>query len=220
MYHNYSEKYNIIFIHIPKNAGSAIVKELGIEKSAHYPLSVLQKMMPKEVFDNAKKVAVIRNPWERMSSYYNYRQHHGQDPQNMPFTYWLRSGIVGINMPRYDSLSQYLWCLDEGEFRIWNSMDYILNYETLGQDWYELCKLENIPYNPLPIVNKVNTYNWKSHYVLQDDISLVGNYFRSDVKGFNYKYNEPNDINLMGGKEEMEKTLQNFLINRKLGDKR
>ncbi len=213
MYHNYSEKYNILFVHIPKNAGNALISQLDIEKSEHYPLSVLQKMMPKEIFDNAKKVAVLRNPWERMSSYYNFRQHKGHDPKGLKFTNWIRSGMMSINMTPYDSLSQYHWCLAENKFRIWESMDYILNYENLNQDWWTFCNEENIPYQELPVVNKVNQYDWRSNYILQDDISLVRNYFRADITSFDYKFDKPNDINLMG-KENIKDSVGKFTINR------
>jgi chondroitin 4-sulfotransferase 11 len=79
--YNYSEKHNILFVHIPKNAGTSIINSLEMTNTEHYPLSVLQGYMDKETFDNAIKIAVIRNPWERMVSYYRYRQLKNQDPQ-------------------------------------------------------------------------------------------------------------------------------------------
>ena len=43
-------------------------------------------------------------------------------------------------------------------------MNEILNYENLNQDWWTFCSEENIPYQELPVVNKVNQYDWRSNW--------------------------------------------------------
>ena len=35
--YNYSKKHNILFVHIPKNAGTSILDCLEIEDAQHYP---------------------------------------------------------------------------------------------------------------------------------------------------------------------------------------
>ena len=90
--YNYSAKHNVLFVHIPKNAGTSMNKVLEIEpkKTKHYPLSVLEAYTPEPIFDNAIKIAIVRNPWERMVSHYVYSQQKGHDQKGAPFYLWLR----------------------------------------------------------------------------------------------------------------------------------
>ena len=66
--YNYSEKHNVLFVHIPKNAGTSIIDSLDMHstKVKHYPLSVLQSYMDKETFDKSIKIAVFRNPYVKL----------------------------------------------------------------------------------------------------------------------------------------------------------
>ena len=67
----------------------------------------------------------------------------------------------------------------------------------------------------MPVVNKVNQYDWRSNYTLQDDIALVRNYFRADVTAFDFKFDKPNNINLMG-KDNITENVSKYVINRTL----
>ena len=138
--YNYSKEHNILFVHIPKNAGSSIRDKLDITKSGHYPLSILQSHMDKKTFDNAIKIAVFRNPWERMVSWYRYRKQKSQDPKQMPFSYWLRNGKVQYNMQSFDSLSQIKWCCKLDSIKLQESLDYIFNFEHLDEQWKEFTE--------------------------------------------------------------------------------
>lgn len=62
-----SEKYKVIFIHIPKTGGTSIEKVFnpGIG-SSH------MKMCDYENIDKYYKFTVVRNPWERIWSMYHY----------------------------------------------------------------------------------------------------------------------------------------------------
>ena len=83
--YNYSAKHNVLFIHIPKNAGTSMNKVLEIEpkKTKHYPLSVLQAYTPEPIFDNAIKIANTPN--------YNFLK------KNFPSSFLKASGnFVGL----------------------------------------------------------------------------------------------------------------------------
>ena len=173
--YNYSEKHNLLFVHIPKNAGTSIIDSLGMDskKVKHYPLSVLQTYMPKDIFDNAIKVAVFRSPFERMVSYHRHRQNKKQDPQKMPFHLWLRDGTIQYNMSNYDSLPQIKWCTKMDMVDLPNSMDYILNFEKLNEQWSELCQIENLDVEPLQKLNNTGDYDYTDYYKTLEDMILV-----------------------------------------------
>jgi|CEGF01.1.fsa_nt_gi hypothetical protein len=75
----YSERYNFIFFHVPKSAGSSIRKALlsidplATEHTIHHalPADVLSAI-GQSAFDSAFKFSFVRNPWDRAVSLYHY----------------------------------------------------------------------------------------------------------------------------------------------------
>ena len=205
--YNYSKKHNILFVHIPKNAGTSILDCLEIEDAQHYPLSVLQGYMDKETFDNAIKIAVVRNPWERMVSYYRYRQLKNQDPKNFPFSFWLRSGSIQYNMGNFDMMPQCKWLNKIDSFDMPKCVDYVFNYDLLESQWKEFCEIEKINVKPLKTLNTTGLYDLESYYKMIDDVILVGHYFRTDVQNFDFEFGVKSDFPLLKGPKEISKKI-------------
>lgn len=68
-----SHNNNLIFLHIPKNAGTAITDAKGMNFTHighHFP-DFYQNNFPYE-WKNYTKFAVVRNPWDRVVSNYEY----------------------------------------------------------------------------------------------------------------------------------------------------
>jgi chondroitin 4-sulfotransferase 11 len=66
------ENKNVLFIHIPKNAGTTVGKILGIENPSHIKAKEIIFNKGIKFFNSFFSVAVIRNPIERFISLYNY----------------------------------------------------------------------------------------------------------------------------------------------------
>lgn len=60
----------LLFIHIPKNAGTSITKSLEMENQGH--VAALHYKRNLEDFDEFFKFTVIRNPWDRVVSCYEF----------------------------------------------------------------------------------------------------------------------------------------------------
>ena len=112
--------------------------------------------MDKKTFDNAIKIAVVRNPWERMASYYRYRQLKNQDPKDFPFSYWLRSGSIQYNMGNFDMMPQCKWLNKIDSFDMPKCVDYVFNYDLLESQWKEFCEIEKINAKPLKTLLATN----------------------------------------------------------------
>lgn len=68
-----SNKKKIIFIHIPKNAGTSIIKSKELEFSeVQHRTYKFYKNYYKSQWNDFLKVAIVRNPWDRFVSCYNY----------------------------------------------------------------------------------------------------------------------------------------------------
>ena len=204
--YNYSAKHNVLFVHIPKNAGTSMNKVLEIQpkKTKHYPLSVLQAHMPEDIFRDSIKIAVVRNPWERMVSHYVYRQQKGYDQKGAPFYLWLRKGAIQFNMQAFDSMPQCKWMMEQDSLSADESIDYVMNFEKIDEQWKEICDIEKISPEPLQKLNTNPKYDYTDYYKTIDDIVLVGHYFRADVKLFGYEFGVPNDFDLMKGSRKKD----------------
>ena len=70
------DKYKTIFIHIPKNAGTSIEEYFGnksvrIQPEKHADIYEIKKKF-KNSYNNYRKFTIIRNPYDKMVSWYFY----------------------------------------------------------------------------------------------------------------------------------------------------
>ncbi len=68
-----NDKHRLLFIHIPKNAGTSLYQLLGPPHPKfdwHAPARNVRDHFPD--WDKYCKFAIVRNPWDRMWSYYNF----------------------------------------------------------------------------------------------------------------------------------------------------
>jgi hypothetical protein len=81
----------LIFVHIPKNAGTSIGRSLyGAygTRLAHYTASFYRSLMPK-FFDRTPSFAILRDPVDRFLSSYFFIRNHGGDVIDL-YPEWIR----------------------------------------------------------------------------------------------------------------------------------
>lgn len=171
-----SHQHKCIFVHIPKNAGTSIVSVflkllgltrkkqsllcLGVNKNPDvdtpdltHPKAneyVRHQYIRQELFDKYFKFSFVRNPWDRMVSFYKF------------FNISRRCNFKTFVMDRFwDDLmfNHYFWvvvpqcnfiCDEKGKLLV----DYVGRYENLQEDFYEVCKNIGLPLLKLPVENK------------------------------------------------------------------
>lgn len=191
-----SRKYKIIFIHIPKNAGTSIISALNMVDEGHHLPEYYQHKYPNEWLEY-KKIAVIRNPWDRVVSNYEYSK--------MAESYWhshTASATYGphpdynlvknlsfeecVNLLYKDRTSfkhhgwasQYTYTVDTNKN---NVVDYLIRYENLNDEIKNLFDVDLIK------INQSTYKNYKEYYT-KDLIEKISQVYDMDIDLFNFKF--------------------------------
>jgi sulfotransferase famil protein len=161
-YKNFMHKYQCIFIHIPKTAGSSVLY-LFNDKGARWHLSWLHYFRANQpCFKQYYKFAVVREPIARLFSAYNYCLAGGnQSTLDIALQQLIKKNSVDFNgfiinvlsvdfiLQQELFLPQYLYLYD---WQLICKVDKILRYETLAVDWQKMAKANGYP-ETLPKVN-------------------------------------------------------------------
>lgn len=188
---------DIIFVHIPKTAGTSIRYAMGfngMDRSQnirnHYTAKEIIDLIGIEKWDNAFKFTFVRNPWDRLYSFYSFRLKKGriknEDYKNS-FRKWVFSELVDRDpksKKRFNLIPQTEWLIDH-QNKI--QMDFIGRFENLINDFETLGKM--IPFDAqLPHMNKsVRTNDYKQEYD-PELVEIVAEYYQKDLDSFGYKF--------------------------------
>ena len=210
---------NFIFVHIPKTGGNSVQDSLfrysedirtvdhsvqdgverfgvshpGTELTKHSRISEYEMALPKEFFASAFKFAILRNPWDRMVSFYFYvlerkSRQTGQLPQIDPpvdqeaFLELVRrtGGYRGFICGRTD---------DGGRPRSidQHKMDFFLRFEHLQDDYEVVCSRLGLEATQLARRNVSRHLPYKSYY---NEIlyQAVAKRFAAEIEYFDFKF--------------------------------
>ncbi|MCP4651210.1 MAG: sulfotransferase family protein [PVC group bacterium] len=191
----YSKKHKKLFVHIPRCAGKSIVVMM---KSHYKDVRLVNKSWThsrlKDVRKNIdlskyEKIAVVRNPWERMVSLYCFlrqrkawfdtRKGKKVLNKNMPeFTDWLINyGKKSHNIKTSDT-PQFDWVSLNGKVAV----DHLIRYEKLEKGVkkaFGFCDL----------AESHTTYHshWKTYYNEKSD-KYIRRIFKKDIEVFGYEF--------------------------------
>ena len=194
-----------LFVHIPKTAGNSIQSVLrdysedqlvalrkeqdGIERFGlhnpkykvrkHSTLSEYYDALGNEQFRNLYKFTCVRNPWDRMVSYYF-------TPTQNPET-WNRKKFRET-ISKAVSVSDYLR-LDNSERDPFANVDRIMQFENLADDFRAVCAAIGIPPPALPQYNRSSREHYSKYY--DDELcELVRARFAAEIERFNYTFDQ------------------------------
>jgi hypothetical protein len=194
-----------LFVHIPKTAGNSIQSVLrdysedqlvalrkeqdGIERfglrnpkydlKKHSTLSEYQEALGDEQFRNLYKFACVRNPWDRMVSYYFTPT---QNPETLNEKKFRETIFKAV------SVADYLR-LDKGEQDPFANVDCIMRFENLTDDFRAVCNTIGIPPPALPRYNRSSREHYSKYY--DDELrEFVRARFAAEIERFNYRFEE------------------------------
>jgi hypothetical protein len=194
---------SFLFVHIPKTAGNSIQSVLreysedqlvalrkeqdGIERfglrnpkykiKKHSTLKAYRDALGDERFRDLYKFTCVRNPWDRMVSYYF-------TPTQNPET-WNRKKFREI-ISKAVSVADYLRLNDE-EQNPFANVDYIMRFENLSDDFRNVCSRLDIAQPTLPQYNRSTRTHYSKYY--DDELrELVRTRFAREIERFGYKF--------------------------------
>ena len=201
-----NHQYRFIFIHIPRTAGKSVQKFFGKNWHNHKDISRYAQELEPRIYASYYKFAVVRNPWDRMLSDYNYQKKkdypdnqrlftHDERGHHRSFQEWLEA--VLSDPFRYDQAKwgaqvsqgihrwspQVDWISMNGKIAV----DRVLRMENLQEDFAELRRILGLPSRALPCRNW--KFHWHySYYYVESTKRLVENYYAKDIESFGYRF--------------------------------
>jgi hypothetical protein len=211
---NYNEDSNLIFVHIPKNAGSSMESYPFIGGSGHEPILSIKQRLPEEIFDNAFKFAFVRNPWDRVVSAFFHGSRNlvagtgirWRDPNSFDIfvRFMYQKGLDlpamypefmtepdGSMRPRsypihHHFLPQWFFVTDE---RGATPMNFIGYYENLTRGWERVLNTLGRDFVSLPRtmagMRPVSGYH---DYYTDETAEMVGELYKRDCELFAYDF--------------------------------
>jgi len=194
-----------LFVHIPKTAGNSIQGILrnysedeivalrgeqdGIERFGlrnpnykirkHSTLAEYRAALGEDRFHRLYKFTCVRNPWDRMVSYYFRPTQHIGELDRKEFRKVISKAL---------SVADYLR-LDKGDDDPFANVDYIIRFERLADDFRSVCAILGIPPVSLPQYNRSSRVHYSKYY--DDKLrELVRKRFAGEIERFDYTFEQ------------------------------
>jgi len=180
-----------IFIHIPKTAGTSMTKIFGEAFQKHNTAKEVIEIIGKKKWNNAYKFTVVRNPWDKVFSWYKFRVKLNQSKmatKPISFKDWVAC-TYGEPKDKYyyyrakNFMPQVDWLKNDEDVI---DMDNIIRFENLQEDFKIVAQELGIN-SVLPHINKTKETNYRDYYD-EETKKIIKEWFHEDIKTFEYKY--------------------------------
>lgn len=180
-----------IFIHINKTAGTSIGRAIGLPIKDHLMATEVIARVGIKMWNQAYKFTVVRNPWDKVVSHYEYRRKKNKTEiakRGISFSDWVKMTYGQEKDPFYynnpRSFQPQVEWLKDTEGRV--SMDYIIRFEAINTGFEHVRRHIGLE-APLPHLNASHRAGYQSYY---DDETrdIVAHWFREDIETFAYTF--------------------------------
>ncbi len=196
VFSGYADSHRCIFIHIPKAAGTSVVRTLFGEGSRHLRYTQYEQANPRK-FREYFKFTFVRNPWSRLYSAYSFLQKGGMNDMDRR---WAKEHLAGF--ADFDSFvkgwvtpenirswihfypQHYFICDDALNLKL----DFVGHFETLNQDFTHVQQQLGMPVTPLPNINSsAGQKHYTDHYSHEAQ-KIVASVYSEDISLFSYHF--------------------------------
>ena len=191
-----SHKYKFIFVHPQRTAGISISRTLfesgivGIDEyfsniSEPYKLhSSISEVRNEPFFDEYLKFGFVRNPWQRMHSFFNFKRSRAMsDPKKFKSDFEKTSFGYAKWLPnRKDKFSLKRYYTIDGE----DVMDVYLRFENLEEDFKSIMDRLGVPNVNLQSLNSAPNMVRNNNEIIKTGHIIEKN-FSWEINKFDYK---------------------------------
>ena len=184
----------IIFIHIPKTAGTSIARALGMPPpnpkeyfgiNKHEAADVVLLKVGQKIWKDSIKLACVRNPWQRLYSFWVYRRKTNQMSRKkleLDFDAWARRVLTRPDLR--DLKSQCTWL---GGDKLIEEFDLIIRFESLNEDIQQLEKMIGLKVRLPHLLNTRSSSSYRRAYspFVRE---LVASVYEDDILKFGYSF--------------------------------
>lgn len=188
----------VIFVHIPKTAGTSISVALYGRPLGHLPASDIQRADARQ-FARLPVFSVTRNPWDRLVSAYRFviqagTAHAGlkpsrdyESPAFRSFNSFVEDWLVGRQLDRLDHIfaPQYPFVYDKSGRLL---VDFVGRVEAMSDVESYLAGITGRPI----AIGRLNTtasgVDYRSYYGDRTLINRVGDLYTTDIELFGYDF--------------------------------
>lgn len=199
-----NDQHKLLFIHIPKNAGTSMYRILGPADSRfdwHSPAKTVRVHF--HDWDSYCKFAIVRNPWDRMWSYYNFVKTRHEVGE---FNDWLVTYDDSADRGFHIDNNKILGQTAEGDPVVSSArrpqtyyindahdqciIDVVLRYENLEVDLRKLLVSRDPPLmvTEIPHVRKRADARHYREIYNDEGKKHIDKYFKTDIIEFGYSF--------------------------------
>jgi chondroitin 4-sulfotransferase 11 len=180
-----------VFIHINKTAGTSIGNAIGLPIKHHQTAREVIARIGRDKWDKAYKFTLVRNPWDKVVSHYEYRRKRNKTAlasNEIPFREWVRKTYGQDKDPFYYNnpkafQPQVEWLKDDdGKITI----DFIGKFESINEDFRQIRNAIGIDAE-LPHLNASKRSGYR-HYYDDESREIVSKWFQEDIELFGYHF--------------------------------
>jgi hypothetical protein len=164
--------------------------------SKHSTLRDYYASLEPDLFNRLFKFAVIRNPWDRMVSAY-FSPHRGNVQWDRH--QFIRTVKSSFTLRDYVTIPKWISRFSPRVLKHTNVMmarvsktmdvrvDFIARFESLDDDFKEICSRLDIPYSKLPVRNKGDREHYSVYY--DDELKeVVCRKFQEEIDMMHYRF--------------------------------
>jgi len=204
-----------IFIHIPKCAGSGMAQKLfalnesgdGLsqEVDKHESAYAVANYLKYDLFLQFFKFGFVRNPYDRMVSWFHYYQKLWKNPDEEPcsqdcidrflemdFDTWIKSlKRHEEGGCRSETACPFHFIANQYQYLIWRDgrifVDFVGKVENIDEDWSYVCEKVGLPQEKLDVSNRSDREDYRTYYT-EETKAIVTAQYEKDLEYFDYSF--------------------------------